>query len=251
MVSSPEADETLIIENPCTPVAIAPAYAPLIQEAIAAYHTVFAERVTEIRLLGSVARGEAMTGDSDLDLLAIVRHAPTADERVALDRHAVALGLANPIVSRVELDASRTEDLHPSRRFFLTSDSLAVAGSDTLTLRRQMVPRDTLVRLVTPSLPHILTTCREAVTHLDPTDGDQLRFYSRIIGKDLLKCLRGAVLRRGDTYERNIAAVATQALVHFPDHAPTITTLLRCYRTPLADRAVLLQILDAAARLPV
>jgi predicted nucleotidyltransferase len=250
MVPNMGADDALIIENPCTPMAIAPVYAQLIQEAIAAYHTVFAAQVTEIRLLGSVARGEATPGDSDLDLLAIVRHAPTADKRAALDRHAATLGLANPLVSRVELDASRVEDLHPSRHFFVTSDSLAMAGRDTLTRRSQTVPREVLVHLVTPSRPHLLAAYREGVMHLDPLDGDQLRFYSWIIGKDLLKCLRGVILRRGAPYERNIAAIATQALAHFPDHAATITTLLRCYRTPTTDRAVLLQILDDAAQLP-
>lgn len=250
MMSSTGSGETLIIENPCTPMAIAPAYAPLIREAIAAYHTVFAEQVTEIRLLGSVARGEATPGNSDIDFLALVRQAPTIAERADLDRHAATLGLANPIVSRVELDTSRLEDLHPSRHFFVTSDSLSVAGVDTLTRRSQTVPREALIRLVTPTRPHLLAEYHAAVTHLNPTDRDQLRFYSRIIGKDLLKCLRGVILRRGDTYERNIAAIAEQALAHFPDHAATIATLLHCYRTPTADRSVLLQLLAAAAELP-
>src|SRR5262249_26195479 len=140
--------------------------------------------------------------------------------------------------------------LHPVQRFILTSDSVALAGADRLTLREQVVVRDELVRLVTPSLARLLVEYRAAVAQLGPADAERLRFYSRVIGKDLLKCLRGVILERGGTYERNIGAIAAQALEQFPEHAGTIATLYRCYRAPTSDRATLLHALASATRLP-
>lgn len=243
-------DDTLEIENICTLDAVGPAYAPLVQAAISAYHAVFADQVEEVRLMGSVARGEALPGRSDIDFLALVREVPSDADRAALNRHAVLLGRTYPIVSFVDLEASRLEELYPVQHFILSSDSVAVAGYDRLTLGRQVVSREALIRLVTPSLSSILADYRAEVLRLDPGDGDQLRFYSRIIGKDLLKCLRGVILQRGDTYERNIGAIADQAMTHFTEHTATIETLYQCYSAPPSDRATLLRALTDAVRLP-
>jgi predicted nucleotidyltransferase len=243
-------DDALRIENTCTLAAIRPTYAPLIRAAVAAYHAIFTDQVEEVRLMGSVARGEAMPGRSDIDFLALVREVPTDAARAALNRHAMLLGRTYPIVSLVDLEVSRLEDLYPVQRFILTSDSIAVAGDDRLTLRSQTVSREALIRLVTPSMSSILSDYHTTVTHLDPGDGDQLRFYSRIIGKDLLKCLRGVILRRGDTYERNIGAIAAQALAHFPEHSMTIAMLYQCYSAPTSDRTTLLRTLADATGLP-
>ena len=88
-------DDTLVIENRCSLDAIGPAYAPLIRAAVAAYHAIFTDQIEEVRLMGSVARGEALPGRSDIDFLAVVREAPSAADRAALDRHAALLGRAH------------------------------------------------------------------------------------------------------------------------------------------------------------
>lgn len=243
-------DDTVLIENYCSRTAINPAYHALIAAVVEAYRTVFGDQVEEVRLMGSVARGEAMPGLSDIDFLALVHEEPSATARAELGRHAAALGRIFPIASLVDLEACRLDDLHPTQRFILSSDSLAVAGTDRLTLVRQTLRRDTLIPLVTPPMAQLLSDYGEAVARLATEDSDQLRFYSRVIGKDLLKGLRGSALRRGAAYERNIAAIAEQALVYFPEHSATIAKLYHCYRSPTADRAALLGVLAVAARLP-
>ena len=153
-------------------------------------------------------------------------------------------------MSLVDLEASHLKDLYPVQRFILSSDSVAVAGADRLTIRQQTMSREALIHLVTPSLSNLLADYSTAVTRIDPEDSNQLRFYSRLIGKDLLKCLRGVILRRGDIYERNIVAIAHQAIAHFTEHAATIAMLYQCYSAPTSDRTTLLRTLAAAADLP-
>lgn len=243
-------DDLLWIENECSHDAIGLAYLPLLQDAIAAYQAIFAEQVEEVRLMGSVARGEAVPGHSDIDFFALVCEVLNAVARAALGRHAVSLSRAYPIVSLVDLEVSRLKDLSPVQRFILSSDSIAVVGHDRLTIQRQTMDRAALIHLVTPSMSSLLADYQTAVMHIDPEDGNRLRFYSRIIGKDLLKCLRGVILQRGDTYERNIGAIADQALEHFPEHVTTIAALYGCYCTPSSDRSALLRALADATHLP-
>lgn len=244
------ADDVVRINNSCSLDAIGPAYAPIVRAAVAAYHAIFADRIEEVRLMGSVARGEALPGRSDIDFFALVREAPSAADQAALAHHATLLGRAYPIVSLVDLEASRLGDLLPVQRFILSSDSVAVAGEDRLTRQSQVMSRDALVRLVTPPMDSLLSDYGAAVRQLDPGDSDQLRFYSRIIGKDFLKCLRGVILRRGDSYERNIGAIAEQSLAHFPEQTATIALLHRCYSAPTNDQDRLLRLLADVARLP-
>jgi predicted nucleotidyltransferase len=244
------ANDGVSIHNNCTPTAITPAYCPLIEEAIAAYRSVFMSRVEEVRLMGSVARGEAIAGLSDIDFLAIVREQPTVAERAVLAQHAAALGQKYPTVSLVDLEASRLNDLYPTQRFILSSDSLSVYGDDRLTLREQTLHRDALIALVTPPLVQLLTDYGKGLARLEDGNAARLRFWSRVIGKDILKALRGVALRHGAAYERNIAAIAEQSLSYFPEHTTTIELIYTCYREPTADRATLLRALAEAANLP-
>lgn len=242
---------SIVVENKCSREVIDPVYADLIEEAVAAYRDVFAERALDIRLMGSVARGEAVLGQSDIDFMALVQDAPSETERAAVRRHADRLGQEYPLVSRVDLDASRPGDLHPGQRFILSSDSLSLAGDDHLTRPRQTIGRRELADLVTLDRDKLIRDYRTALLAVAPEDTAQLLFWSRVVGKDLLKCLRGAVLREGGNYERNIAAIARQVAAHFPEHRAVIEHLFACYNEPTSERETLLRLLDATAHLPL
>lgn len=226
---------------------VARRYLPLVGAAIAAYQAVFPGQIDAVRLLGSVARGEATIGQSDIDFMALVRDPPTPAHLQALENHAMALTRTYPIVSRVDLEVGQLAHLPELRRFVLSSDSVAIYGADTLTRRRQALPRERLIRLVTPDMAELITGYRAAVRSLDERAApEQLRFYSRVTGKDLLKCLRAAVLRRGGSYEKNIQAIYHQVSAYLPECAPTARDLYRLYHTPTVERGTLLRVLDEA-----
>ncbi len=243
-------DARLFIDNSCFLDKVDRRYLPLVGAAIAAYQAVFPGQIDAVRLLGSVARGEATIGQSDIDFMALVCDPPTPAGLQALDDRAMVLTRAYPIVSRVDLDVGEVANLPEVRRFILSSDSVAVYGADTLTQRCQSLPRERLIRLVTPDMAELIAGYRAAVRSLDERAApEQLRFYSRVTGKDLLKCLRAAVLRRGGSYEKNIQAIYHQVLAYLPECAPTARDLYQLYHTPTGERRTLLRVLDEAERL--
>lgn len=138
-------------------------------------------------------------------------------------------------------------ELSAFQRFALSSDSLRVWGTDTLTHREQRIDRTELIRLVTPDLAALLPDYRAMVREAASEAADDLmHFYSRVVGKDLLKCLRAVASQRGAAYEVNIDRIHRQVAVYAPDLAPLADRLHGLYRAPTANPVPVLRALDEA-----
>jgi hypothetical protein len=158
----------------------------------------------------------------------------------------VELKRRHPIVARVDLEAVDANDLHPFRRFVFASDSLSLFGVDAYTVTRQLWERQELAQLITPDLADLISSYGRAVAATDANDSAGLRFYSRVIGKDILKCYRRTAILNGGTYERNIGNIYRQLLGYMPEKQALLGELYDLYAQPSDDRQRLLQVLNAA-----
>lgn len=241
--------DRLTIRNRCGREKVDVRYRPLIAAAVLAYLEAFAGRVVDIRLLGSVGRGEATPGESDIDFVAVVEGELSETDIQRLEVRAGAMSRVHSEVSRVELEVESAGRMASFRRFVLASDSFSVYGTDRLTMRTQSVARDELIGWVTPDAAVLIRDYRSEIEALrDGIDDESLRFYGRIVGKDLLKCLRAEILRRGGGYEANIGQIHDQILALAPEHGELAAGLYRLYRNTLPDRSRLLVVLDRAER---
>lgn len=82
--------------------------------------------------------------------------------------------------------------------------------------------------------------------HTEGRDDALLRRYSRVTGKDLLKCLRAIALQRGGPYEKSIARIYTQLRRYVPEHQLLAASLFALYRTPVPAKERILAALAAA-----
>ncbi|MBV9468794.1 MAG: hypothetical protein JOZ57_06075, partial [Abitibacteriaceae bacterium] len=73
-------------------------------------------------------------------------------------------------------------------------------------------------------------------------------FYSRIIGKDILKCFRYAMLMRGGAYERNVTKIYNQLLDYTPERQELLHDLHELYIHPVIDKKKLLDVLNDVRR---
>jgi predicted nucleotidyltransferase len=226
---------------------IDPCFVPLIGATVRTYREVLPDRVLSIRLMGSVARGDAIIGQSDIDFMGLVDTMPSATAPQTLAHHAERLQLAYPVVTEVDLDVTAIHDLGEFRRLVLSSDSLNLYGVDTLRQVQQTMDRAHLATLVTPDASALIQGYRTAVHDLTVgRDDGLLRQYSRVTGKDLLRCLRGIALVRGGTYEKSIEGIYAQVRILVPEHQPLAEKLFALYRTPVADKDPLLAVLAEA-----
>lgn len=239
------------VRNRCAAERVGAPYRPLIRRAITVFAGLWSDRLVAVHLLGSVARGEGVPGQSDIDFVALIEGDPSAADLEALEGQARRLADAHAIVSRVDLEALPAANLPAFRRFVLASDSVCVHGEDRHTTPVQSIDRATLADLVTPDATALIADYRLGIAAIEAGDEDAARFWSRIVGKDLLKCLRSVVLLRGGDYEQSIAGIYRQVGAFVPEASRLADLLIGLYREPTADLGTLRRALDVAeAELP-
>ncbi|MDQ2651495.1 MAG: hypothetical protein M3Z20_00495 [Chloroflexota bacterium] len=223
------------IYNHCAHARMDPRLAPVVESVRAEMVACCGDRLRELRLQGSIARGDARVGHADLDMIALLAGPPTASDHGCLEELAERLGAGTNLVSRFDLEAVDANTLTPFRRFVLSSDSLCIHGTDSLTLPVQSMERLALARLVTPDPATMLPDYLDWVEELPSAEDAERRFASRIIGKDLLKVLRGVLLLRGAEYEVAIPRVAAQVPQVAPEASAVTERLFALYIEPTPD----------------
>ncbi len=234
----------ITIRNTCSTANLAPVYLPLIRIVLATYQCIFESQLASVRLLGSVARNEAIVGQSDIDFMGLLTGPPSETLHGALEEAAHGLGAAQTVVTRVDLDVVDGDQLSEFQRFVLTGDSLQLYGSDDVREGEQHINRAHLAALVTPRAAELLCDYRAWAESLDPKgDPATLRRCVRVTSKDLLKCLRGIALIRGGDYEHSIVRTYQQVVTYVPEQADLAARLYAAYCNPALDRSELLELL--------
>ena len=194
------------IRNTCSAANLAPLYLPLIRTVLATYQRICASQLASVRLLGSVARNDAIVAQSDIDFMGLLTGPPSKILRDTLEEAAYRLSADHAVVARVDLDIAEGNQLSEFQRFVLTGDSVRLCGSDDVGEGEQHINHVHLAALVTPPAAELIHDYRAWVESLDPNgDPAPLRRCVRVTSKDLLKCLRGVALMRGGNYENSIA----------------------------------------------
>ncbi|MDQ6670152.1 MAG: hypothetical protein M3069_05295 [Chloroflexota bacterium] len=239
----------VLVRNICSRSKVEPCFEPLIEGAIRTYQDAFVDSLVAVYLMGSVPRGEAIAGVSDIDFLGVVCRETEPADLEYLSARESALAQTFPVVAGVDLEAERLDTLAEFRKFVLASDSICISGTDSFTRRQQYVERRFLADLVTPDAPVLIRSYRAAVERLDSVaDEGSLARYARLTGKDLLKYLRRLALERGARYERNIGAIHRQLVTFAPEHGLIADELYGLYcEPPRAEKARILRVLDQAA----
>ncbi len=238
-------ESNIVVENQCSIEKVDPIFLPVIDSAVGAYRAIFGEAVFNIRLMGSVARGDAGRL-SDIDFIAVLHHNPSAEQLAEIARQETELQRRHPFVCQVDLEAVAADELNDFRRFIFAIDSVSLAGSDIYTAERQTVARRQLAEMVTPDLPGIVKSYRRAVEAVDAKNERLLLKWSRLIGKDVLKCFRRISLLRSGGYERNVEAIYRQLLHDAPEHQELLRDLFNLYESPSSHGARLLEALRRA-----
>ncbi len=163
-----------------------------------------------------------------------------------MEERSAAFARIHSIVSRVDLDATPVANLPAFRRFVLSSDSVCVHGEDRYTTPVQTIDRAALTHLVTPDAASMIEAYRLGIAAIEKWDEEEARFWSRIVGKDLLKCLRAVSLRRGGDYEQSIVGIHRQIASYAPESADLADLLIALYREPTTDLGRLRLALDMA-----
>lgn len=220
---------------PDTP--LQPAFHPVVDEVLDLLHARLGAVVHSIYLYGSVAKGAAVAGVSDLDVCLITRRTLNAAEHDCLREIAARAQALHPVISKVDFDCGTlAEALAPDNRFswgyWLKHHCRCVAGEDLSLRFTPFAPSREIAVAVNgdfiPVLQGYLLQLAEA--------GDA-RQLQRAAARKLLRATNLLRSAEDNDWPETLEEYASRVVQRFPQQQQAIGWLLQQCHTPEEDTA--------------
>ncbi|MFJ7244854.1 nucleotidyltransferase [Kitasatospora sp. NPDC098652] len=227
---------------------VRPEFTPLVDAARARIAAAFGpDRLHGAYLYGSIPRGTAVPGVSDLDLLLALHREPTPDDRRAADALGAGLDADFPQVDGVGVLLFGTGTLLSELErhdlgWFVACLCTPLLGEDLAEQLPRYRPDSLLARETNGDLALALPRWRERLAAAD-TDA-QLTALSRAVSRRLVRTGFTLVMPRWGGWTSDLTVSAEAFAAHYPDHADRMRLAAAVARTPTTDRAVLAALID-------
>jgi len=173
-----------------SPARVAPAFAPVVEAARARIAAGFGDALHSAYLYGSVPRGTAVPGTSDLDLQLVFREAVTEEQRAAARRMEGDLDAAFDQVDGVGILSGSVHDALSERErhdfgFFLACLCTPLLGEDLADRLPRYRPTSLLARETNGDLHLVLPRWRERAARAETAD--ERAALGRSVGRRLVR----------------------------------------------------------------
>jgi len=220
---------------PDTP--LQPAFCPVVDEVIDLLRATLGAQAHSIYLYGSVAKGAAVAGVSDLDVCLITRRALNATGRDSLRAIAKRAQAEHPIISKVDFDCGTlAEALAPENQFswgyWLRHHCRCVAGEDLASRFSRFTPSREIAVAVNGDFIPVLQSYLQQLA--EPSDGRQLK---RAAARKLLRATNLLRSDEDNDWPETLEEYASRVVRRFPQQQQAIGWLLQQCHTPEDDTA--------------
>ncbi|WP_188898694.1 nucleotidyltransferase domain-containing protein [Microlunatus endophyticus] len=202
------------------------AFAPLVTQATSGLRRLLGRRLHSIYLYGSVPRGTAVVGRSDLDLEVVLHSEPTETERAAIGRLAAELDQDTDVVNEVGIIvADRPRLLSPAERydnaFQISCLCTPLWGQDLAEELPDQYPTIELARHITSGTQAAFTRLSAALA--DPTT-PRPDFVRQRVGRRIVRLAFTCVLFRWPGWTSDPTTMQRVVTAFYPDHADELAT---------------------------
>ncbi|MDX3428147.1 MULTISPECIES: nucleotidyltransferase [unclassified Streptomyces] len=223
------------------------AFAPVVAASRTRITETFGTRLHSAYLYGSIPRGTAVPGVSDLDLLLALHDEPTETDRVdaraietALDRHFAQIDGVGILLSdaRTLLSALERHD----GGFFVACLCTPLLGDDLAGQLPRYRPTSLLARESNGDLPLVLPRWRTRAVEATTEAGRKA--LSRVVGRRTVRTAFTLVMPRWGGWTSDLGESAELFGRYYPERVEQIRVAAATGRTPTADPAVLSMLID-------
>jgi len=238
----------ILVTNDCFFDKISQSFLPIIQEAIEIYLDVLtAKTVKDIRLMGSVPRGDARLYHSDIDFVAICTRSILENESRQIIERAAVLSAVYKHVRKVDLELEVLGRIGRARDFIFRTDSISIYGENQYSRDPIEIEATEIAETITPDIEFLISEYREGLRCAKSPE-ERVQF-SRWIGKDILKSMRRKLLVEKSVYAKSPKEITRNLRGYFPEYTAIFTTLLSAYIDPTSDSSILNCILNEVEKL--
>lgn len=219
------------------------AFVPVVDASRAQITEMFGStRLHSAYLYGSIPRGAAVPGVSDLDLLLALRHEPTQADRAdagtiesTLDRSCHQINGVGILLSGAHTLLSERE--RHDGGFFLACLCTPLLGDDLAEQLPRYRPTSLLARETNGDLPLVLPRWRARAAEA-VTDADR-KALSRVVGRRIVRTGFTLIMPRWGGWTSDLSESAELFGRYYPERVEEMRVAAVTGRTPTADPAVL------------
>ncbi len=235
---------------------LTPQYQAVIDDVIQAYRDHIDNEIHSIYVTGSVPRGLAVEGQSDLDMFAVLEYytepelvmqdwIPEAEQTIA-EKH--------DCVSNVQMETwIHGWLLHDPTEFsvsafILRTHAVCVWGADMSpdVTAYQFSKRETRLAIANDDIVQIDPDIEEAIEEIELDDSaDNIRYWCKRICKNMIHAMFGLVMVDEFVHTRDIDVSVKYILKHYPDKRPDVEQAVNYIQSPTKSKQELLDFLNA------
>jgi hypothetical protein len=202
-------------------------------------------------LYGSVVRGNAVPGRSDLDLVAVLWTRPEQADRLAAERVERDLVARFPVLATAGVGLAHLDEVRdPRQRYglqvFLRELAVCVCGEDLRPGLPRTRPSAAVAAGFHEDTPQVLARARRALATSD--DPEELRQAGRVASKRMVQAAFAVVMARDGVWATVLEEQAAAVGAAFPRWAAAATRAAAQGRRPVADPEVVAGLLETFGR---
>jgi uncharacterized protein len=211
----------------------------------------FGSRLHSAYLYGSVVRGNAVPGRSDIDVLAVLQAAPTDEDQGRADRVERALVERFPVLSSARIGLTHLQEVRsPAQRYglqvFLRELAVCIRGDDLRPGLPRTKPSAAVAAGFHDDTHAVLARAREALA--TSTDPEVIQRACRMASKRMVQVAFAVVMAREGVWATVLEEQAAAVGAAFPQWAEAARRAAEQGRRPVADAAAVRELLDSFGR---
>lgn len=225
---------------------ITPVYQKCVKDTVESLHTTLSDLIHSVYVYGSVARGDAEKGNSDLDILAILKRDLHNNEHQRLKRLGECLSQKYYSLVRDVGIAKTTLEycLNPKNYYeqaFLRELCVCVDGED---LRGRFGPYKLTPDIAISFNGDIADVSERYLKKLQSASGEEFHTNLQSLSRKLIRAHYSMVMARSQIWSTKLGEQAAIFLQHFPEKKEVVTTLQEWLEKTPADRTKAIAIME-------
>ena len=235
-----EVDSEGYLINPASLEKIQEKWKPLIKDIVELYKNRFSDQLRNVYIRGSVAKGEAVEGISDIDTYAYVTLNDGQIEQLSTGNPEKELISKYPFVESIELHAMPIETAQERDEIIFLNQSVCVYGTP-IEVTKIKPGKDTIIHI-----PNIHKRIDWLKDFLSKEQSDkEIKSGCVWIMKGLLRSGCELVMERSKKYTRDLYPCYQIFSEYYPEKEPEMKEVLYLALNPTGDKAKIEEVMDS------